>query len=146
MKKNTAVKRAKDKKEKIEQVEDTNIKRERAQDEVSDKSDPNAEQAPENAENGNESRGKEAETLDDVANPNDYKAENLSQRTIDKAYELGQRAADTFEKSSEYVRNLDPARIRNKAISSVKRKPEVTVTVAALAGIIVGYLVGRRSN
>lgn len=74
------------------------------------------------------------------------KVGQLAQNTLDKAGQLGNRAADVISNSTEYVKNFDADKARESVKDAIKEKPELTIVAVALLGLVVGFMVGRRSS
>ena len=72
---------------------------------------------------------------------NDY-----AHQTIDKANQIGHRAADALANSSDYVKNFDVTETGRQVKKTIKQKPELSITIAAVFGLLIGLLIGRKSK
>lgn len=80
--------------------------------------------------------------LDDKADViNEY-----AHQTIEKANEIGHRAAGVLANSSEYIKNFDVAETRQQVKKSIKQKPELSLAIVGIFGLIIGLLIGRSSK
>jgi len=70
---------------------------------------------------------------------------NYVHQTVQKANDLGHQAAAAINDSSEYIRNFDIQKAGESVKVAIKEKPEVVVAAAALLGLLVGFLVGRKT-
>lgn len=66
-------------------------------------------------------------------------AQQTYDKASDKAAQLGNRAADAISSSADYVKNID----MEKARKVVKDKPELSIMIAALTGLVIGLVIGR---
>lgn len=64
--------------------------------------------------------------------------------TIEKANQIGHRAADALAHSSDYVKNFDFAKTRQQIKGTIKDKPELSIAVAGVFGLLIGLLIGRK--
>ena len=67
-------------------------------------------------------------------------------KTIEKANEIGHRAADVLAVSSNYVKNFDFAEARQQVTTTIKNKPELSIAVAGIFGLLIGLLIGRNKQ
>lgn len=74
------------------------------------------------------------------------KVNSYAHQTIEKANTLGHRAADALDASSGYVRNFDLAETRQQVMDTIKQRPEVSIAVAGVFGLLIGLLIGRSTN
>lgn len=70
----------------------------------------------------------------------------LAQRTIEKANELGHRAGDALNSSSEYVRNFDIQETRQQVKEKIQQNPGRSLVVAGVFGLLIGLLIGRTNK
>ena len=56
----------------------------------------------------------------------------------------GHQAADWLDASADYIRELDPQRIKTDIENQVRRNPGRSLLIAGAAGLILGVLVRRR--
>lgn len=74
------------------------------------------------------------------------RANAYAHQTIEAANSFGHRAADALDASSGYVKNFDLADTRQRAMESIKQRPEVSIAVAGVFGLLIGLLIGRSSK
>lgn len=74
------------------------------------------------------------------------KVNTYAHQTIEKANHLGHKAADALDVSSGYVRNFDLAETRQQVMDTIKQRPEVSIAVAGVFGLLIGLLIGRSTN
>lgn len=65
---------------------------------------------------------------------------------IEKAGQMGHRAASAIENSSDYVKNFDFAEAGSKIKQTVKQKPQIGIALAGIFGLLIGLLVGRKTS
>lgn len=64
-------------------------------------------------------------------------------QAYDKAGELGNRASEALSSSADYVRNIDVDKARDAVKNTVQDKPELSIVIAALTGLVIGLVIGR---
>ena len=64
--------------------------------------------------------------------------------TIEKANQIGHKAADALATSSDYVKNFDISETRQQVKASIKDKPELSIAIAGIFGLLIGLLIGRK--
>lgn len=74
------------------------------------------------------------------------KVNSYAHHTIEAANQLGHKAADALDASSGYVRNFDLAETREQVMATIKQRPEVSIAVAGVFGLLIGLLIGRSSK
>lgn len=77
----------------------------------------------------------------------DQKADRVNEiahKTIDKVNSFGHKTADAIETSSEYLKELDLAEKRQMIRENISRRPELSVMLAAVTGLTIGLLIGRK--
>jgi ElaB/YqjD/DUF883 family membrane-anchored ribosome-binding protein len=74
------------------------------------------------------------------------KVNSYAHQTIEKANHLGHRAADALDASSGYVKNFDLAETRQQVMETIKQRPEVSIAVAGVFGLLIGLLIGRSTR
>ena len=77
------------------------------------------------------------------------KADSINEfahQTIEKANHLGHRAADALGTSSEYLRNFDFEEARGQIKTTIQKKPELSLAVAGIFGLMLGLMIGRRAR
>ena len=58
--------------------------------------------------------------------------------------DYGHQAADWLDRSADYVREIDPQRIKADVENQVRRNPGRSLLIAGAAGLILGALLRRR--
>lgn len=90
---------------------------------------------------------KAAETAQSFVSDKAQQINDYAQQAYGKAYEtankLGSRATDAFNTSAEYVKNIDVEKARESVKTAVKEKPELSIAIAALTGLVIGLIIGR---
>ena len=74
------------------------------------------------------------------------KVNSYAHQTIEAANQFGHRAADALDASSGYVKNFDLAETRHNVMETIKQRPEVSIAVAGVFGLLIGLLIGRSSK
>lgn len=74
------------------------------------------------------------------------KVNSFAHQTIEKANHLGHRAADALDASSGYVKDFNLAETRQQVMDTIKQRPEVSIAVAGVFGLVIGLLIGRSSR
>lgn len=64
-------------------------------------------------------------------------------KAYDKAADLGSRATEALSNSADYVRNIDVDKARETVKTTVQDKPELSIVIAALTGLVIGLVIGR---
>ena len=67
-------------------------------------------------------------------------------KTVEKANDLGHRAGETLKDGSEYIKNFDVEKARESVKVAIKEKPEIILVAVGLFGLLIGYLVGRKTS
>lgn len=95
----------------------------------------------------------EDKTEQQNANTADKYSEIVNQyarNTIEKAnqitQQIGGQATDFLSASSEYIKNIDFNAAGEKVKKTIKDKPEISLAVAATAGLLVGFWLARKSK
>lgn len=89
------------------------------------------------------------EKSDTAQNYLDQKADSINEiahQTIGKANEIGHRAAEALTTSSDYVRNFDFEETRGQIKTSIQQRPELSIAIAGIFGLMLGMLIGRRTR
>lgn len=68
-----------------------------------------------------------------------------AQLTVEKANEIGNRAAEVFASSSDYLKNIDFEQTKQQIKNTITEKPALSLAVAGAFGVLVGLLIGRKS-
>lgn len=79
----------------------------------------------------------------------DAGADNLSEyahQAIGKANQLGHRAADALNTSSEYINNFDFEKTKQQVVETIKQKPQIGFAAAGLFGLLLGWIIGKRKS
>ena len=78
------------------------------------------------------------------------KADQISSyanQAYDKASEtatkLGSKASEAISSSADYVKNIDVDKARETVKTAVQDKPELSIVIAALTGLVIGLIIGR---
>ncbi|HKX30963.1 MAG TPA: hypothetical protein VJ302_24950 [Blastocatellia bacterium] len=56
---------------------------------------------------------------------------------------LGHRAADWLERSADYVRDVEPQRLKSDLENQVRRNPGKSLLIAGIAGLVIGRILRR---
>lgn len=70
-------------------------------------------------------------------------AHQVYDKAYDKAGQLGNRASEAISNSADYVRNLDVEKARDAVKNTVQEKPELSIVIAAMTGLVIGLIIGR---
>ena len=87
-----------------------------------------------------------SDTAQDYLIEKSDKVNSYAHNTIEAANQFGHRAADALDASSGYVRNFDLAETRQQVMDTIKQRPEVSIAVAGVFGLLIGLLIGRSSK
>ncbi|MGI8788012.1 MAG: DUF883 family protein [Pyrinomonadaceae bacterium] len=74
------------------------------------------------------------------------KAFEYTQQGLDKANQLKRQAADALASSTDYIKNLDLEETRQQLRATVKERPEVSIAIAGIFGLLIGLIIGRRTK
>ncbi|HLA96458.1 MAG TPA: hypothetical protein VK612_12110 [Pyrinomonadaceae bacterium] len=74
------------------------------------------------------------------------KVNTFAHQTIEKANQLGHKAAEAIDASSGYVRDFDIAEKREQVLGAIKERPELSLAVAGISGLLIGLLIGRATR
>ena len=58
--------------------------------------------------------------------------------------ELGERAVNWLEHSADYVREIEPQRLRSELEDKIRRNPGRSLIIAGIVGLVVGSVLRRR--
>ena len=137
----------------IEQPEDSNDKVENLKnkaDEVKEKVTNNlsgaADKVHTRVDSAQEFLDEKTDKAGELAKQAAAKANEYAHQTIDKANQIGQKAATAISSSSDYIRNFDLEETKQQVKESFKEKPELTVAIAGIFGLLIGLLIGRKSK
>lgn len=100
-------------------------------------------------ENLSAAAGKFHETSDKAQEILEDKAGNLNEyarQAIDKANQIGHRAADALNSSSEYINDFDFEKTKQQVVETIKEKPQIGFAIAGFFGLIIGLLLGRKTK
>lgn len=67
-----------------------------------------------------------------------------AQQTIEKVNQIGQRTVEALANSSDFVRKFDISDARQQVKKTIKNKPELSIAVAGVFGLLVGLLIRRK--
>lgn len=87
-----------------------------------------------------------SDTAQDFLSKKADKANEYAHQTIDKANQISHQAADALNTSAEYVKNFDLAETTQQIKKTMKQKPELTLTLVGIFGLLIGLLIGRRTR
>jgi ElaB/YqjD/DUF883 family membrane-anchored ribosome-binding protein len=87
-----------------------------------------------------------SDTTQDYLLEKSDKVNSYAHQTIEAANQFGHRAADALDASSGYVKNFDLAETRHNVMETIKQRPEVSIAVAGVFGLLIGLLIGRSSK
>ena len=76
-------------------------------------------------------------------------ADNLNEyahQAIGKVNQIGHRAADALSSSSEYINNFDYEKTKQQVVETIKEKPQISLAIAGIFGLIIGLILGRRNS
>jgi ElaB/YqjD/DUF883 family membrane-anchored ribosome-binding protein len=85
-----------------------------------------------------------SDTAQEYLNQKADSVNDFAHQTIGKANELGHRAAEALNTSSDYVRNFDLEEAGTRIKTTVQQRPEISIAVAGIFGLMLGLLIGRR--
>ena len=74
------------------------------------------------------------------------KVDEYAHQTVEKANQIGHKAADVLASSSDYIKNFDLEETKQQVKESFKEKPELTIAIAGIFGLLIGLLLGRKSK
>lgn len=102
---------------------------------VHEKSDTTSTYLDQKVDSINEFTHAKADTINEFAH-----------HTIEKANHIGHRAADALSSSSDYLRNFDFEEARGQIKTTIQQKPELSLAVAGIFGLMLGLMIGRRAR
>lgn len=140
MSKNTAAKKAREKFDVAEEKFGV------VQEAAADKLAATSENLHAKADNVHELLSEKVEEVEDKVRKKTYEAGDFTQQTLDRVNKISHKAANAVEESSEYVRDFDVKVAADKIVSTVRNRPELTITAAGIFGLLIGFLVGRKSK
>lgn len=74
------------------------------------------------------------------------KVDEYAHQTVEKANQIGHKAADAIASSSDYIKNFDLEETKQQVRESFREKPELTIAIAGIFGLLIGLLIGRRNS
>jgi ElaB/YqjD/DUF883 family membrane-anchored ribosome-binding protein len=86
------------------------------------------------------------ETVGNYTDKASEKANEYARLTAQTAKQVGQRAAEVLNSSTEYIKNLDLDEARKQVTNKVKKQPELSLAIVAIFGILIGLLLGKKSR
>lgn len=85
-----------------------------------------------------------ADVAKDVLDEQADKVNETAHNAIGKINDLGHRAANSLERSSDYIKDFDVAEQHKYLRGKVGERPEISLAVAAVFGLAIGLLIGRK--
>lgn len=73
-------------------------------------------------------------------------AADAARSAIDKGREAGHKAADRLSSTSDYLQNVDIDELKANASEKFRQNPGLVLASAGIAGLIIGYLLGRKTG
>lgn len=70
----------------------------------------------------------------------------MAHQTIEKVNELGHRAGDALNSSSEFIRNFDVEETRQQVKEKIQSNPGISLAVAGIFGLMIGLLLRRNKS
>ena len=113
---------------------------------VSDNLSGAAEKVHARSDTAQEYLNQKADIITEFAHQKADTINDLAHTTIGKANELGHRAADALSSSSDYLRNFDFEEARGQIKTTIRQKPELSLAVAGIFGLMLGLMIGRRAR
>lgn len=86
------------------------------------------------------------ENAEDLLRKKTYEAGDFTQQTLSKANEIGHRAAETLENSSDYIRNFDVRDAKDSVQKTLTEKPVIGLAIAGTFGFLLGLIIGSRKS
>lgn len=85
-------------------------------------------------------------SFSDTATAYKEKVGEYAQQGLEKANQYKQQAADALASSKDYIKNFDYSAAGQQIKTTVKEKPEVSIAIAGIFGLLIGLLIGRRTR
>ncbi len=134
----TAVAKAKEKLEVVEKKFD------KTKEKVSDNLSNMAEKIHEKSDTAQEFLSHKVENAEDVLRKKTYEAGDVTQQTLQKANELGHRAANAIDSSSEYIRNFDVSEAKQSVQNTFRENQVIGIAIAGTFGLLLGLIIGSK--
>lgn len=99
-----------------------------------------------NLANAAESVHTKADSAQEYLDGKADKLNDYAHQTIDRANQYGHRTADVLNNSSEFIKNFDLVETKDQLVETLREKPQIGLAIAGIFGLIIGLLIGRRSN
>jgi ElaB/YqjD/DUF883 family membrane-anchored ribosome-binding protein len=90
--------------------------------------------------------GEKVDKAEDLVRKKTYEAGDFTKQRLEKANLLGHKTADIIKASSQYVKDFNAQEAKEKVVTQIKNKPEMGIAVAGIFGVLIGYLIGKRSK
>ncbi len=87
-----------------------------------------------------------SDTAQEFLNSGAERVHDYAQTAIGKVNTLGHSAAEVLESSSDYVKDFNLAETREKLRYAITNRPDISLAVAGVFGLLLGLAIGRRTS
>ncbi|MCO6512255.1 MAG: hypothetical protein J5I65_15840 [Aridibacter famidurans] len=71
-------------------------------------------------------------------------AADAARELLDRSRQAGYNAADRIDSASDYLQDVDLGDVRQRAAERVRENPAIVIASAGVAGLLIGYLLGKK--
>lgn len=86
----------------------------------------------------------QTEAIEDTFKDKTKEAADAARELLDRSRKAGHGAADRLDSASEYLRDIDVDEMRKRTAERVRENPGLVIASAGIAGLLIGYFLGRK--
>lgn len=86
----------------------------------------------------------QTEAIEETFKDKTEKAADAARELLGKSRDAGHNAADRLDSASEYLRDVDLEDFKHRTAERVRENPGLVIASAGIAGLLIGYLLGRK--
>jgi ElaB/YqjD/DUF883 family membrane-anchored ribosome-binding protein len=101
-----------------------------------------AETVHQNSDSAQEFLSEKVDNAEAFLRKKTYEAGDYTQQKVERANQLGHRAGEFLENSSEYIKNFDINEAKDSVKHTLTRRPEIGIAIAGTFGLLLGLIIG----
>lgn len=86
----------------------------------------------------------QTEAIEETFKEKTEEAADAARELLEKSRQAGYSAADRIDSASGYLQDVDLSDVRQRAAERVRENPAIVIASAGVAGLLIGYLLGRK--
>ncbi|QQS40991.1 MAG: hypothetical protein IPM63_16730 [Acidobacteriota bacterium] len=86
----------------------------------------------------------QTEAIEETFKEKTEEAADAARELLERSRQAGYGAADRIDSASDYLRDVDLNEVRQRAAERVRENPAIVIASAGIAGLLIGYLLGRK--